>query len=146
MISRLSVARSKTLARDLVVMYNFQPNYIPQNTAEDRLAYQQQIVANIDALLQQAFFLRDGFDENVSIFLFLINLVRNIIIQGRTNNFCHPVLRRLVLAAYYSNSSKVGIRFPGHFEHQIPRQALALAATAVCNLSFLFYILIHRVH
>lgn len=51
--------------------------------------------------------------------------------QGRTNNFAHPALSGLVVDFFYGGEKSVGKHFPEVFVEEVPRVAVAIAATAV---------------
>ncbi|KAI5997056.1 hypothetical protein EDD15DRAFT_2194735 [Pisolithus albus] len=68
-----------------------------------------------DLLGDRGVFLRDGIDEN-----------------GYTNNLAHPALAGLIIDFFYtSSSSSLGKLFPEVFSAEVPRVAVAIAATAV---------------
>ena len=47
------------------------------------------------------------------------------------NNLAHPALAGLVVDFFYTGPNAVGILFPEVFASEVPRAAIALAATAV---------------
>ncbi|KAI6039270.1 hypothetical protein EDC04DRAFT_2603373 [Pisolithus marmoratus] len=64
-------------------------------------------------------FLRDGIDENTDC-------------QGYTNNLTHPALAGLIVDFFYTSSSlSLGKLFPEVFSAEVPRVAVAIAATVV---------------
>ncbi|KAI6001481.1 hypothetical protein EDD15DRAFT_2361905 [Pisolithus albus] len=68
-----------------------------------------------DLLGDRGVFLRDGIDEN-----------------GYTNNLAHPALAGLITDFFYtSSSSSLGKLFPEVFSAEVPRVAVAIAATAL---------------
>ncbi|KAI5982361.1 hypothetical protein EDD15DRAFT_2377861 [Pisolithus albus] len=72
-----------------------------------------------DLLGDRGVFLRDGIDENTNC-------------QGYTNNLTHPALAGLIIDFFYtSSSSSLGKLFPEVFSAEVPRVAVAIAATAV---------------
>ncbi|KAI5984512.1 hypothetical protein EDD15DRAFT_2375174 [Pisolithus albus] len=69
--------------------------------------------------LHHGVFLRDGIDENTNC-------------QGYTNNLAHPALAGLIIDFFYtSSSSSLGKLFPEVFSAEVPRVAVAIAATAL---------------
>ncbi|KAI6000636.1 hypothetical protein EDD15DRAFT_2362122 [Pisolithus albus] len=72
-----------------------------------------------DLLGDRGVFLRDGIDENTNC-------------QGYTNNLAHPALAGLIIDFFYtSSSSSLGKLFPEVFSAEVPRVAVAIAATAL---------------
>ncbi|KAL4072555.1 hypothetical protein V8B97DRAFT_2023340 [Scleroderma yunnanense] len=59
-------------------------------------------------------FLRHGIDE-----------------EGHTNNLAHPVLSGLIIDFFYTGSLSVRQLFPEVFGEEVPRVAIAIAATAL---------------
>ncbi|KAI9569836.1 hypothetical protein HD554DRAFT_2170836 [Boletus coccyginus] len=51
--------------------------------------------------------------------------------QGKTNNLAHPALAGLVVDFFYNGDKTVGKLFPEVFREQVPRVAVAIAATAL---------------
>jgi len=58
------------------------------------------------------------------------------LLQGSTNNFAAPVLAALVCKFFYTGPAALGPVFPEVFEHEVPKVAVCLAATAVTFLSY----------
>jgi hypothetical protein len=53
--------------------------------------------------------------------------------QGRTNNLSNPALEVLCTSFYYGKNGLASV-FPEEFEGEVPEKAIALAATAVCDV------------
>jgi hypothetical protein len=51
--------------------------------------------------------------------------------QGHTNNLAHPALAGLIIDFFYTGPTAIGTLFPEVFVNEVPRTAVALAATAV---------------
>ena len=51
--------------------------------------------------------------------------------QGHANNLAHPALSGLVIDFFYTGPASVGKLFPEVFAGEVPRVAVATAATAV---------------
>lgn len=83
-------------------------------------------------------FLRDGLDEEVSIAARFDDTDTKHL-QGRTNNLAHPALAGLVIDFFYGGDKSVGRQFPEVFDTEVPRVAVALAATAVMFASLILY-------
>ncbi|KAI6001903.1 hypothetical protein EDD15DRAFT_2361265 [Pisolithus albus] len=65
-------------------------------------------------LLERGDFLKDGVDEN-----------------GHTNNLAHPALSALIIEFFYTGTNAMANVFPEVFQNEVPRPAVALAATAI---------------
>ncbi|KAI6097773.1 hypothetical protein EV401DRAFT_1895390 [Pisolithus croceorrhizus] len=83
----------------------------PENCHEVHLSITKDLLGDCGA------FLRDGIDENM---------------DGYTNNLAHPALAGLIVDFIYTSSS-LSLRklFPEVFLAEVPRVAVAIAATAV---------------
>ncbi|KAI6114581.1 hypothetical protein EDD16DRAFT_1521005 [Pisolithus croceorrhizus] len=65
--------------------------------------------------------------------LFLKNGVDD---EGHANNLTHPVLTGLIADFFYSGSTSVSQLFPEVFSPEVPRVAMAIATTAICEVNF----------
>lgn len=57
-------------------------------------------------LLKESMFLRNGIDQNISIF-FSFNVMLTMVEQGKTNNFAHPSLKHALIEFFYTGSYRI---------------------------------------
>lgn len=93
-------------------------------------------------LLQQSVFLRNGVDQNVSIF-FVSDVMLTAVEQGKTNNFAHPALKHAVIEFFYTGSYHIADKRANLFRTGVPLPCLALVGAAV---SFLRSIILDYLH
>ncbi|KAI6095943.1 hypothetical protein EDD16DRAFT_1528333 [Pisolithus croceorrhizus] len=81
----------------------------PENHCEQNIKIARHLLGN------GSLFLKNGVDD-----------------EGHTNNLTHPALTGLIVDFFYSGSTSVSQLFPEVFSLEVPRVAMAIAATAVC--------------
>ncbi|KAJ8590280.1 hypothetical protein M405DRAFT_841332 [Rhizopogon salebrosus TDB-379] len=100
----------KKVARAIVVAeYNILPTDINDNNE-----YEQEICANVETLLKDGAFLRDGVDA-----------------YGRTNNLASNAIGSFCMSYFYKGENALAKAFPDFFADAVPEGAVALAATAL---------------
>ncbi|KAF8888214.1 hypothetical protein BD779DRAFT_1470269 [Infundibulicybe gibba] len=107
----------KTLAREIVknrydIPNPCSPDSMPQGQGE----YLAMIDRCVSQLLDKGVYLHGAKDDS-----------------GHTSNFGHPALQELCIQFYYKNNTKaIGMQFSDFLE-EVPREAIALAATCIHN-------------
>ncbi|KAI6004674.1 hypothetical protein EDD15DRAFT_2359402 [Pisolithus albus] len=80
----------------------------PENRREQNIEIARRLLGN------GGLFLKNGVDD-----------------EGHANNLAHPALAGLIIDFFYSGSTSVGQLFPEVFSPEVPRVAVAIAATAL---------------